>query len=330
MWKDVMHNLLYFLHELLPAAASRTNWNQDSLDKAMCWGAYCEKISRQFLHNCTMQSAFSCLARQSQWALTFHDLQSARQLLLRILIQNQLLDPCVKEYVRQVADMVLGPAITSTLCQQASQQNYSCKQLMSALTEMKYEEVKRRLGTRLMLEASSSSDQDHLQDCLTKLVMLPEGLAMILTAVRLDNEAGVDKYVLMGPRIVEWLEGVLTSFQDSTHRRVVRTLCTTPTLLLLSEVLGNNLSLFRLLMSVLNREAKKLEPFYDSESCCWLPQNPTASILNYPDLVCVYTALLKVEGVAVHAQKKVRSFCLQDGGSVWNDVIKDANAEKKA
>ncbi|XP_071547149.1 uncharacterized protein [Panulirus ornatus] len=329
MWNEVMHNLLYFMHELVPAAASRTNWNQDSIDKAVSWGAYCEKISRQFRHNYSMRIAFSCLARQSLWAMTFHDLQSARQLLLKIFIQNQLLDLCVKEYVHQVANTVVGPTITATLYQQAVQQNSFCNQLMNVLTDMKYEIVKRRLGTRLMVEAASSSGQDKLQDCLTEMVMFPEGLSMILSTVKQDKEAGsVDRYFLLSPSIVEWLEGVMTSLQDSRHRQVVRTLCTLPPALL-NEVFNGNLSIFRLLMSFLNKEAKKLEPYYNSKGCCWLPHNPTASILSYQDLVCVYTALLKVEGVGLYAQEKVLSFCLQDGGAVWSDVIRDANAEEK-
>ncbi|XP_042216956.1 uncharacterized protein LOC121862710 isoform X1 [Homarus americanus] len=327
MWKDVFGNILYFMHDLLPAATSKTNWTQDGIDRAVSWGAYCERAARKFFHNGSMELALSQLAKQSPWVLTVHDLKNARQLLLRLLVQNQLLKPDVKEHVHYVVYKVLGSDEAAILHKQASQQQKFFKKLNNTLRQNK--DLKRRLQTRLMLEAANSSGQGELQDCLSKMVVLPRGLSQILEAAKLDNAAGsINQNICLGPQIINWFEGVLLSPLDNNHRRLVRSLCTEPSSVL-SELLIENPSFLKSVLSTLNREIQKLEPHFSGEGCCWMPQSPSVSILSYQDVVNVCMALLKNKVLAVCIQEMVCHWCSQDGGAAWIDVLKDANVKKQ-
>ncbi|KAG7171741.1 Ubiquitin-fold modifier 1-like, partial [Homarus americanus] len=166
-----------------------------------------------------MELALSQLAKQSPWVLTVHDLKNARQLLLRLLVQNQLLKPDVKEHVHYVVYKVLGSDEAAILHKQASQQQKFFKKLNNTLRQNK--DLKRRLQTRLMLEAANSSGQGELQDCLSKMVVLPRGLSQILEAAKLDNAAGsINQNICLGPQIINWFEGVLLSPLDNNHRRL--------------------------------------------------------------------------------------------------------------
>ncbi|XP_045599691.1 uncharacterized protein Ufm1 isoform X1 [Procambarus clarkii] len=322
MWKDVLHNMLYFMHDLLPAAASKATWTEDGINKAVSWAAYCERAARKFQHNDSMEIALSRLARQSQWVLKLHDLQNARQLLLELLLQNQLLDSDVKEHIQHMARTSLGPNLTTMLNEKASQQQDSYKQLLSTLRESTDNNIKRRLEMRLMLEAANSSGHEQVQNTLCKIVMEPSGISRILEVIKLDDNENCS----LGPRIIDWFEGVLQSPQDSRHRSVVRGICTLP-LALLCEVLRYSSNLFKLVLSTLNKEVQKLEPYYSSEGCCWMPQNPATSILSYHDLVGVYASLLQNKELAKYAHEAVCSWCLQDGGATWLDIIRDANSD---
>lgn len=328
MWKDVLHNMLYFMHDLLPAAINKTNWTKDDIDKAASWAAYCERAARKF-QNSNMDIALSCISKQSQWVLVLHDLQNARQLLLSLLMQNQLLDASVKEHVQQVTHILLGADVLATLNKQVAQQEDFYKQVLHRMKETVDDEMQKKLEIRLILETANYSGPRQVQDCLDKMVMQPGGLSKILETVKLDDMGSAKENVNLSLQIIAWLEGVLHRPQDwRQHRRVVRDLCTLSSSLL-CEILSSCPNIFKMILLILNTEVQKLEPYYCAEGCSWMPQNPATSILSYQDLVCVYASILQNKLLAAHVHVTVCDWCLEDGGSTWTDIIKDANLKKK-
>lgn len=324
MWKLVVQNLLYFMHDLLPAAYSHGNWTQDGVDRAISWGAYCERTVRQSSQNGTMKEAFLHMIEKYDWVLSFRQLQNAQLYLFRFLIQNQLIDEDVKFYINQKANKVLGSVAAEDLCKEVRQQADYHKYLMNHLSRTEGK-VYLRFQTRLLLEAANSFSSEELYPQLKQLIMSPCGLELLIEALTSQNDRFASK---SSAPIMKWLENTLRAHNGSVYERILTQLRSVPSKVL-CKLLIVNPALHSVLLSSLKREGKKLNPCYEKEHCTWVSLEKSRCLLKYEDLVDIYNALQADEGIALSTKEKVLSWCLEDGGMVWTDVISISSRRKR-
>lgn len=319
-WQKVMHNIMYFMYMVLPAASSRARWTKEGVDRAVSWGQHCEKAIARFRQRGTLRTAIATLARRSQQIGSFRDLLSARRLLLERLLQNQLLEEDVREYVQQVSQSILGAKHVSCLELAAQQQQQHATSLLMMLTKSQHSDIHSRLRARLMLEAASNSEPGQVGECLSKVAHSPASLQTSFVVGLLEGENPV---VEVGPAVAKWVEEVLASPQHRQHRRVLKCLCSLSPHLL-SKALARHTQLIMAVMECLHRETLNLQANYDADGCHWLPRGP--SVLCWEDLVKTYGVLASHQSMATRVQEAVESWSMLEGGAVWGEVVRQAKA----
>uniref|UniRef100_A0A0P4WNY0 Uncharacterized protein n=1 Tax=Scylla olivacea TaxID=85551 RepID=A0A0P4WNY0_SCYOL len=319
-WQRVMNNIMYFLYTVLPGASSRAKWTREGVDRAVAWGLHCEKAVARFRHRGSLRTAITKLARRNQQIGSFRDLASARRLLLERLLQNQLLEEGMREYVKQLSQDILGAEHASRVELVAQQQQQHASSLFRILTKTQHNDVTARLRARLMLEVASSSESGQVGECLSKIVYSPASLQTSLEVALLEEE---DPVVEVGPAVARWVEEVVASPQHRLHRRVLKCLCSFPPHLL-SKALARHPHLIMAVLKSLHREALNLQPSYDDEGCHWLPCRP--SVLSWEDLVKVYSVVASHHSMAGQVQEAVEGWSMVEGGAVWGEVVRQAKA----
>ncbi|XP_042867130.1 uncharacterized protein LOC122249968 isoform X1 [Penaeus japonicus] len=322
MWKSVLQNVLYFIHELYPAAYSQSNWTCDGVDKAVSWGLYCEKIARQSHQNGSLQIAFSHLAKESNEALLFCQLQNARYHLLKSLIHNQAVEIHVQEYISEVAKRTLGSTVVARIHEQVSQQRESYKLISAYISDTVHENFDRDLKSKLMWEVADTLSSEQVNNTLSRLVKIPDGLNILLDNMKCENAIYDVKNVAVDKRIVEWLDSALRTPKAPIHKYVVQCLCDLQPTKLCGLLLSNH-SLLIAFLATLHREGQKLVPIDNQTGYSWTPQDLSSSILTYKDLVTIYSNIRLNKSLTASADKVVSEWCMKDGGAIWSDVLGD-------
>ncbi|XP_063591150.1 uncharacterized protein LOC134768325 isoform X1 [Penaeus indicus] len=322
MWKSVLQNLLYFIHELYPAAYSQSNWTCDGVDKALSWGAYCEKIARQSHQNGSLQIAFSHLARKSNMALLFCQLQDARYHLLKSLIHNQALETNVQEHISHVAKMTLGSTAAARIYEQVNQQQESYKQISAYINDTMNENFHKDLKSKLVLEVMDTLSSEQVNETLSALVKIPDGLNILLDDMRCGNVMLDVKKVSIGKMIVEFLNSALRSPRAPIHKCIVQTLCNLQPERLCDLLLCSR-NLLVAFLAVLRREGQKLVFVEHPAGHSWSPQDLSSSFLTYKDLVTVCSNIHLSKSLVASTDKIISEWCIQEDGAIWNDVLSD-------
>ena len=312
-----MNNIMYFLYMVLPGASSSSRWSREAVDRAVGWGLHCEKSVARFKHGGTLQTAINKLARRNHQIGSVWDLAKARRLLLERLLQNQLLEQDVREYVKQLCQDILGVEDASRVELAVQQQQEHASILFEMLAETQYSDITERLKVRLKLEEASSSGSGQVEKCLSEVVDSPALLQTYMEVAFLEEEETVVK---VGSAVAGWIEEVLASPQHSLHTHILKLLCSLSTCLL-SKALARHPQLNMALLESLHREALKLQPNYDKE-CHWLPCH--SSVLSWEDLVKVYSVVASHHSTAGQVQEAVEGWSMVEGGAVWREVVRQA------
>lgn len=311
---------MYFLYMVLPGASHRAKWSREAVDRAVAWGLHCEKAVARFRHRGSLRTAITKLARRSQQIGGFRDLAKARRLLLERLLQNQLLEEGVREYVKQLSQDILGKEDASRVELAAQQQQQHTSSLFMVLTETLHSDVTERLSARLMLEVASKGESGQLGECLSEVALSPVSLQTSLEVALLEGEHPV---VEVGPAVASWVAAVVSSPQHRIHRPVLECLCSFPPHLL-SKILARHPQLTMAVLKSLHRETLNLQPSYDDAGCRWLPRRP--SVLSWEDLVKVYSVVASHHSMAGQVQEAVEDWSMMEGGAVWGEVVRQAKA----
>ncbi|XP_069991284.1 uncharacterized protein [Penaeus vannamei] len=321
MWKSVLQNVLYFMHELYPAAYSQSNWSCDGVDKALSWGTYCEKIARQSHQNGSLQIAFNHLAKKSNEAFSFSQLQDARYHLLKSLIHNQALERNVQEHISQVARMTLGSATVARIYEQVNQQQESYKHISAYINDTVNENFHKDLKSKLVIEVMDTLSSEQVNETLSALVKIPDGLNILLDDIRCGDVVLDVKKVSTGKMIVEWLDSALRSPRAPIHKCIVQTLCNLQPERLCDLLLSSR-NLLIAFLAVLHREGQRLVFVEQPAAYSWSPQDLT-SFLTYKDLVTVCSNIYFNKYLAASTDKIISEWCAQEDGAIWNDVLSE-------
>ncbi|XP_045137408.1 uncharacterized protein LOC123519870 [Portunus trituberculatus] len=319
-WQKVMNNIMYFLYIVLPGASSSAKWSREAVDRAVGWGLHCEKAVARFKQGGTLQTAINKLARSNQQIGSVRDLAKARHLLLQRLLQNQLLEEGVREYVKQLCQDILGAEDVSRVESTVQQQQEHASILFKILAGTQYKDITERLNARLMLEVASNSESGQVGDCLSEVVYSPASLQTYLEVALLEEEEAI---VEVGSAVARWIEEVVASPQHSLHRHVLKFLCSLSTQLL-SKALARHPQLIMALLESLHRETLKLQPNYDDKGCHW--QSCSSSVLSWDDLVKMYSVVASHQSMAGQVQEAVEGWSMEKGGAVWGEVVRQARA----
>lgn len=319
-WQEVMGKLMYFLYTVLPAASSHGSWTSQRVDRALSWAQYCERAVAHLKYRGSLKTALTTLVRQTQHTASFRDLQRATHMLLEVLLQNQLLEESVREHVLTVSQKIHGAEFVSHAELAAQQQRQHTKTLLTALTKAQHSSIHLRLRVRLMLEAANSAEPGQVGVCLTKVAHSPASLQASFKAALLEGE---DAGVKVGPAVVQWVLGVVSSSQHRQYRRVLGCLCSLSPHHL-AKALANHPQLVLAILECVHREALSLEPHYDRDKCSWHPCGP--SVLSWENLVRTYAVLISHQRMGAHVEEVVEGWRMQEGGAVWGDIVRQTKA----
>lgn len=311
---------MYFLYTVLPGASSHTHWTREGVDRALSWAQYCENAVAQFRCRGTLRKALATHVRESHDVASFQDLLKARQMLLKLLLQNQLLEKSVREHILTVAERAHGADFVSHAELAAQQQQQHAKTLLTLLTQPQHSTIDLRLRVRLMLEAANNKEPKEVGLCLAKVAHSPTMLQASLKAALLEEE---DAGVRVGPAVVQWVRGVMASPQHQQYRRVVASLCSFEPHHL-TRAVANHPQLVMVILKCVHREALSLEPHYDRGGCCWQPRS--LSVLSWEDLVRTFGILINHSKMGARVAEAVEDWQLLEGGAVWGDIVRQTKA----
>lgn len=319
-WKEVIGHFMYFLYTVLPGAASHTLWTKEGVDRALSWAQYCERTVTLLRHRGSLQKALAVQVRQSQHIANFRDLLKARHILLKLLLQNQLLENNVREHILTVSQKAHGVDFIKHAEFTVQQQQQHAKALLTLLTKAHHSSTDLRVRVRLMMEAAHNKDPEQVGLCLAKVAHSPASLQAGIKAALLEGE---DVALKVGPAVVQWVRGVVTSPEHRQYKRVLGCLCSLAPHHL-SKALTSHPQLVMSILDCVHREALNLEPCYARGECRWRPCGP--SVLNWEDLVRTYTVLSSHKKMGAHVEEAVEGWRMLEGGAVWGDIVKQTKA----
>lgn len=310
---------MYFLYTVLPRTSSHT-WTKQGVDHALGWAQYCEEAVAHLRHRGSIQAALTKLVKQTQYTTSFRDLQRATCLLLKLLLQNQLLETSVREHVLAVSERVHGEKFVSHAQLAARQQQQHTENLLTILAREQHSSISLSVRVRLMLEAANKAEPGEVGVCLDKVAHHPATLQTCFKAALLEGEnAGVR----VGPAVVQWVQTVVTSPQHWKYRCVLGSLCSMSPHHQ-AKALANYPQLVMPLLECIHREALSLEPRYEGDECFWHPHGST--VLSWEDLVKFYAVLMNHKKKGVCVEEKVEGWMMLEGGAVWGDIVTQAKA----
>lgn len=324
-WQEVVDNLLYFYSELLPGAASQANWTKEGVDRALSWGKYCERVARRLHHNGSVMFALAQTTQHFPSGITLTNMLDACHILLKLLIQNQLLEEDVKQHVKELASTSLDSSAVAKINLHTTQQTIHSRFLFSQLKGKKFLEVTRKLGIRLMLEAAIASGQDQLQECLNRLLVQPEGLSLLMDITWTKDKGSSNS---VNYQVLTWVKRILSSPQHTNYKSLLRRISSLSPRIL-CHVMGTYPDLLIVILSAIQREVQMLEPYYDTEDTNWFPHDPASSTLGYPDLVRICSAMLMDQNLSAKLREAIDTWRLNGKGAVWADLIRDASHQRK-
>lgn len=311
---------MYFLYTVLPGATSHTHWTKEGVDRALSWAQYCERAVAHLRHRGSMQKALATLIRQSQHIANFRDLLKARHILLKLLLQNQLLENNVQEHILTVSQRAHGVDFAKRAEFTVQQQQQHAKTLLTLLTKSQHSSIDLRLRVRLMMEAAHNEDPEQVGLCLAKVAHSPASLQAGIKAALLEGE---DVGIKVGPAVVHWVRGVVASPQHRQYRRVLGCLCSLAPHHL-SKALANHPQLVMAVLECVHREARNLEPRYDRDECRWCPCGPL--VLKWEDLVRTYAVLSSHKKMGARVEEAVEGWRMLDRSAVWGDIVRQTKA----
>lgn len=322
-WQEVVDNLLYFYLKLLPGAASQANWTKEGVDRALSWGKYCERVARRLRYNGSVMLALAQMTQHFPSATKQTNMQDACHILLKLLMQNQLLEEHVKQHVKELASTSLDSSAFAKIILHTTQQKIHSRVLFSQLKGKKFRGLTRKLGTRLMLEAAAG--QDQLQECLNRLIVQPEGLSLLMDVIWVKDKATSNS---VNFQVLTWVKKILSSPQHTNYKSLLRRVSSLSPRIL-CDVMSTYPDLLIVILSAIQREVQMLEPYYDTEDTNWLPHDPASSTLGYPDLVRICTAVLTDQNLSAKLREAINTWRLNGKGAVWADLIRDASHQRK-
>ncbi|XP_068226122.1 uncharacterized protein [Palaemon carinicauda] len=322
MWKVVVKNILYFMHDLLPAAYSQGNWTEDALDRAIAWSEYCEKAVRQCSHNGSVHVALQGMAEKYDWVLSLQQLQNARLYFFSFIMQNQLLEVKLSNYVNEKVLEAFGE--NHNLHILAKQQIEYHDKVMDYLRKNE-ENINSRLQVSLLFETAKSFTVEEISTHFEQVLMSSHGLELL-------TEAWVSQRSVGNPSkssifFMKWLKSILQSYDcNDLYVSVITQLGMLPSVLL-CKLFGEEESLLSALLVSLKGEVTKLEPCYEGEQCTWISLKDEPCIIEYNGIINIFRSLVSEGSLAKHIKEKLSCWSVEEGGMVWNDIICTLNRD---
>ncbi|XP_063591151.1 uncharacterized protein LOC134768325 isoform X2 [Penaeus indicus] len=249
-------------------------------------------------------------------------LQDARYHLLKSLIHNQALETNVQEHISHVAKMTLGSTAAARIYEQVNQQQESYKQISAYINDTMNENFHKDLKSKLVLEVMDTLSSEQVNETLSALVKIPDGLNILLDDMRCGNVMLDVKKVSIGKMIVEFLNSALRSPRAPIHKCIVQTLCNLQPERLCDLLLCSR-NLLVAFLAVLRREGQKLVFVEHPAGHSWSPQDLSSSFLTYKDLVTVCSNIHLSKSLVASTDKIISEWCIQEDGAIWNDVLSD-------
>lgn len=314
-------NIHRFVTQVLQRAHANTDWDEDSVRKALQWAQYCNELCRRCedqpekrrLLNEALVKLFSDIPECFTRPLTVEYLQNATEELCIALLQNPKLSKegmvCIIDWYRETGKKeefiemcghLTKPKATAMVSQ--GLQDFSRRQtspwsvdqtlLILRLKSIKFEE---KLAEKLCLLATRHLD--------TILQILSAQTDSLLTT---ELRSSVSKWLLNYVR----------------HSNLVWQ-CPPP---LLSAVAAANYEFYKVYINFLRDEVETLAPCYtEGTGCRWNQRVNLPASLQYDDLVNNFTELLNKNGAVESATKLVLNemSAKSSNGLAWIHIALD-------
>ncbi|XP_066942292.1 uncharacterized protein Ufm1 isoform X1 [Macrobrachium rosenbergii] len=315
MWKVVVKNILYFMHDLLPAAYSKDNWTEDAIDRAVSWGEYCEKAVRHCSQNGSIHVALQGMAEKYDWVLSLHQLQNARLYFFNFILQNQLIEKRLANYVNEKVIQAFGA--DHNLHVLAKQQLEYHKKVMDHLSKID-EKLHSRFQVSLLFETAKSFTQEEMSTQFKQTLLSPHGLELLAEAqVSQINHGNLSKASFF---FVKWLTNILQSHDCNDLYVGVVTQLGTLSPALLCKLFAEEESLLTALLLSLKGEVMKLKPCYEGEQCTWISSEDELCVIDFKEIVNVFDSLMSDDCLSQRCKEKFLCWSMEDGGMVWSDI----------
>ncbi|XP_064084963.1 uncharacterized protein LOC135200331 isoform X1 [Macrobrachium nipponense] len=315
MWKVVVKNILYFMHDLLPAAYSQGHWTEDAINRAVSWGEYCEKAVRHCSQDGSIHIALQNMAEKYDWVLSLHQLQSARLYFFSFILQNQLIEKRLADYVNEKVIEAFGADHNLNVL--AKQQLEYHKKVMDHLS--KYDEkVHSRYQVSLLLETAKSFSQEEMNTQMKQTLLLPHGLELLAEAVVSQISHGNPSKASF--YFIKWLRNILQSHDCNDLYVSVVTQLGTLSPVLLCKLFAEEESLLTALFLSLKGEVMKLKPCYEGERCTWISSEDEPFVIDFKEIINIFDSLMSDDCLSQRCKEKLLCWSMEDGGMVWSYI----------
>ncbi|CAN8006260.1 unnamed protein product [Ixodes hexagonus] len=314
--EDVVRNLYYYFHVILSQVRRDVAWTAQSLEKAINWAKYCEKVYGEAVTKGRVNDVKRLLQDLTRYTatqgtvITLESVKNASQLLAMEFLQCS-----------RLKEDTLKLLLESELMDKAWMHDLMCETLAlnSALQQILRDDdsAKQDYLTRLHLERFSKANTEDLERQLKKLSHSSTALLLSLAA---HDSAEFRK---TSDVVCNWLVASVSKASPQ-YDGPLATAVWNQESGLLSKLASKNSVFLRLLLEELERQSHGMQPHFDRiANSTWFPQRCRKESWDWDRAVDVWRA---VNGVSNPAAKSAISLFLEEvlgkpGCSFWDSLL---------
>lgn len=314
--EGVVRNLYYYFHELLSQVRRDAAWTTQSLEKAVNWARYCEKVYDEVVTKGRVEDMERLLRDLTQHTaargvvITLGSLKNASYLLavkflhcsrlkedtLQLLLQSDLMD---KAWMR---DLMCETLTLNSALQQTFEDNNSAKQDYS---------------TRWHLERLSKMDIETLASHLRKFSY--SSTALLLSAAACDTA----EFRKTSDAVCDWLVA-RASETSAQYDAMLASAVWSQESGLLSRLASKNPAFLALLLKELERQSWGMQPnLGHGASSSWVPQRCRENSWDWDRAVDIWRAINSAPTAAVKSAVPLflGKVSVRPGCSFWDDLL---------
>lgn len=314
--EGVVRNLYYYFHDLLSQVRRDATWTTQSLEKAINWAKYCEKVYKEAVTKGRVEDMERLLRDLTQHTaargvvITLGSLKNASYLLAVEFL-----------HCSRLKEDTLGLLLESELMDKAWMRDLMCETLtLNSALQQTFEDddsAKQDYSTRWHLERLSKMDVETLASHLRKLSH--SSTALLLSAAACDAA----EFRKTSDAICDWLVA-RASETSAQYNASLASAVWSQESGLLSKLASKNPAFLALLLGELERQSRGMQPnLGDGKSSSWVPQRCRENSWDWDRAVDVWRAINGAPNAAVKCAVSlfIRKVSVRPGCSFWDDLL---------
>ncbi|XP_076045349.1 ubiquitin-fold modifier 1 isoform X1 [Oratosquilla oratoria] len=329
---QIIEYLHYFFTELLPSAYQDGRWTNEGLDRAVVWAEYCEKVAQSVDSKPEklkkLERILRVIAEKSMHFLPFctiYYVRRAKDVLLTLLLQNNLLDKTVHDHVKDLIIQKSGEQKLKELEEDVAKQLVIYKDLLSEIRKH-CPELMHDIKVSLFFVCLSKQDleqencQHGVKQKLLSFLKEDSNFAKLIWFLISSNKCDDPEHskVRLKKFIVKYLCEILAHSSDQNCQTLWQQLLKIPKDHL-AKLCSSYREFLHTLLLELKLEGEALKPEYTDIGYTW-KKDKNFHALGFDDIVHIYSAMIKEPQTGAVVRKKVSNWGAADGGIMWVDL----------